>query len=252
MINFIQEGETLTVTAPYALSSGDGCLVGNIFGVASTDALISTSVEIVREGVFDLKKTNNLAVSQGDLLYWDDSAKELTKTSSNTPVAVAAVTAVTASTVVRAVLRPGYSAAVDQTLIKYATVSIPAADITATTAGKLGHADGVPLVADPGSGKLVELISAVMSFTYGAAQYGGGGNVSINSNGGSALTGVVSNANSLAAAADKIVQFVPLAAAGNAQTANKGLNLVAASAFTQPGTATGTVKVFVTYRIHTL
>ena len=71
------------------------------------------------------------------------------------------------------------------------------------------------------------------------------------SGGGAALTGLVSAANSLGAAADKIVQFVPLATAGIALTENTGLNLVAASAFTQPGTAAGTVKVFVRYRIHT-
>ena len=42
------------------------------------------------------------------------------------------------------------------------------------------------------------------------------------------------------------------ATAGIALTSNKGLNLVAASAFTQPGTAAGTVKVWTTYRLHTL
>jgi hypothetical protein len=137
-------------------------------------------------------------------------------------------------------------------LVQTAMISVSAANITDTGAGHLGHAAGVPLVADPGAGKAVELISAVMSFTYSTAQYTGGGNISVNINGGAALTGVVSAANSLGAAADKLVQLVPLATAGNALTVNKGLNLVAAAAFTQPGTAAGTVKVFVSYRIHTL
>lgn len=136
--------------------------------------------------------------------------------------------------------------------VQIATVSITAANVTDTGAGHLGHAAGVPLVADPGTGKVVELISAIMSFTYSTAQYTGGGNVTVNINGGAALTGVVSAANSLGAASSNIIQFVPLATAGIALTANKGLNLVAASAFTQPGTAAGTVKVFVAYRIHTL
>ena len=91
-----------------------------------------------------------------------------------------------------------------------------------------------------------------MSYTYATAAYTGGGNVTVNINGGAALTGVVSAANSLGAASSNIIQFVPLATAGIALTANKGLNLVAASAFTQPGTAAGTVKVFFAYRIHTL
>lgn len=252
MKNSVQTGNTLTVTAPYNLSSGDGCLVGQIFGVACEDALISTPVELDVCGVKDLKKTNNLAVAQGDLMYWNDTNRELTKTSSDTPVAVCVQTAVTASTVVRVALLRGYTAAVDQTLVKYATVSIAAAAVTGTSAGQLGHASGVVLVADPGAGKVVELISAVVSYTYSVAAYTAGGNITVNINGGSALTGVVSAANSLGASADKIVQFAPLAAAGNALTANKGLNLVAATAFTQPGTAAGTVKVFVAYRVHTL
>lgn len=137
------------------------------------------------------------------------------------------------------------------TIAQTVTVSISAANITGTSAGQLGHAAGVVLVADPGAGKAVELVSAVMSFTFGVAQYTGGGNVSVQQNG-SNISGVVSNANSLAAAASDIYQFVMLSTAGNLITVNKGLNLVAASAFTQPGTAAGTVKVFVTYRTHTL
>ena len=52
MMNFVQRGATLTVTAPYALTSGAGCRVGNIFGVASYDALIGASAEITLEGAF--------------------------------------------------------------------------------------------------------------------------------------------------------------------------------------------------------
>ncbi|MBS1516604.1 MAG: hypothetical protein JSS91_00795 [Bacteroidetes bacterium] len=131
-------------------------------------------------------------------------------------------------------------------------VDISAADIVATSAGAFGHASGVPLVADPGAGKAIELVSVVLNYKYDTAAYGGGGNITVNSNGGSALTGLVSAANSVGASADKVVQFVPLATAGNAITSNKGLNLVAASAFTNPGTAAGTIRCFVTYRVHTL
>lgn len=141
---------------------------------------------------------------------------------------------------------------VGASLIQTATVSISSANITGTGAGKLGHAAGVVLVADPGVGKVVELVSAVMSYTYATAAYTAGDNLTININGGAALTGVIAAASSLGAGASNITQFVPLSTAGNLLTANKGLNLVAAAAYTQPGTAAGTVKVFVTYRIHTL
>jgi hypothetical protein len=133
------------------------------------------------------------------------------------------------------------------------TVAIASADITGTGAGQLGHANGYPLVADPGAGKAVEFAGALLSYTFGTAAYTGGGNITINiGGGGAALTGLISFANSLGAAVDKLVQFVPLAAAAQNMTVNKGINLVAASAPTQPGTAAGTVKVFLRYRIHTL
>jgi hypothetical protein len=139
----------------------------------------------------------------------------------------------------------------DETTVQYAEVAISAANITGTSAGQLGHASGVVLVADPGATKVIELISAVLVYDYATAAYTGGGNITVNSNGGSALTGLVSAANSLGASVDKIVGFMPLATAGNALTANKGLNLVAAAAFTQPGTAAGVVRVKVAYRVHT-
>jgi predicted RecA/RadA family phage recombinase len=82
MNNAVQPGRILTLTAPYAVLSGGGMLVGSIFGVASTDAAISTAVEAEVVGVFTLPKTSALAISVGDLLYWDDTNKVVNKTSS--------------------------------------------------------------------------------------------------------------------------------------------------------------------------
>jgi hypothetical protein len=136
-------------------------------------------------------------------------------------------------------------------LLRYTEVTISAADIVATGAGKFGHAAGYPLLADPGAGKVAEFVSAVLIYDHSTADYANGGNVTININGGAAVTGLVSAANSMAANADKIVHFAPLAAAGNAMTANKGFNLVSSAAFTNPGTAAGTIKVKLLYRVHT-
>lgn len=136
---------------------------------------------------------------------------------------------------------------------KVITVEIGPADIVGTGAGQLGHANGVPLVAAPGADKAHELVSVVMVNDRDTAAYTDGGNVSINwSGGGAAITGVVSAANSLGSAGDTRTLFVPLAAAATALVANAGLNLVAASAFTQPGTAAGVLRLTVRYRVHTL
>lgn len=133
--------------------------------------------------------------------------------------------------------------------------TISAADIVSTSAGKLGHASGFILVPDAsvGADQALELISAILIYDYATAAYTAGGNITINhSGGGAAITGLVSAANSLGAAADKVVHFLPLATAGNALVVGNGINLVAASAFTNPGTAAGTVTVRVHYRLHTL
>lgn len=141
-------------------------------------------------------------------------------------------------------------AKLDPTTIQYAEVSISAADIVATAAGKLGHANGVVLVAGQ-TGKVIELVSATLIYDYAGAGYSDGGNITINQTGGSAVTGVVSAANSLGANSDKIVVFSPLAATATAYTKNLGLNLVAATAFTKGSSATGVVRVKVAYRVHT-
>lgn len=131
--------------------------------------------------------------------------------------------------------------------------TISAADITSTSAGKLGHANGYPLVAAPGADYGAELVAVLMVYDRDTATYGAGGNLSINVEaGGAALTGIVSAANSIGKGSDAIVIFRPLAAAAEVVTANKGFNLVAAAAFTNPGTAAGVVRFKALWRKHAL
>lgn len=90
MKNFVQPGCIVEVAAPYALSSGDGALVGSLFGVATTDAASGAAVNLCTEGVHDLKKVSAQAWTIGAKVYWDDSAKNVTTTStSNTLIGVA-------------------------------------------------------------------------------------------------------------------------------------------------------------------
>lgn len=94
MKNFVQSGDTMTVAAPYAVASGDGLLVGSMFGVAAFTAGNGVTVEAQVTGVFDLKKTSAQAWTLGALIYWDNTAKECTTTSSgNKLIGVAAAAA---------------------------------------------------------------------------------------------------------------------------------------------------------------
>jgi predicted RecA/RadA family phage recombinase len=86
----VQKGENLTLTAPYAVASGAGVKTGLIFGVAAGAAASGASVDIVTEGVVELAKVSTDVFAVGAAVYWDDTAKLLTSTTSGkTKVGVA-------------------------------------------------------------------------------------------------------------------------------------------------------------------
>ena len=79
-----QEGNTLTLTAPLAVSSGGGALVGTIFGVAVADVANGAEGEFELVGCHDLASASGAGTdwTQGTKLYWDNTNKVITKTTS--------------------------------------------------------------------------------------------------------------------------------------------------------------------------
>lgn len=102
MKNFVHEGDVLELTAPYTVVSGAGALVGKIFGVACGDYTSGdTLCPFAVEGVFDLAKDSS-TFSQGDNVYWDNSAKAATSTAgSNALIGQAEAAAATGVATVR-------------------------------------------------------------------------------------------------------------------------------------------------------
>lgn len=81
--NFIQPGDTITVTAPADVVSGAGVLVGNIFGIAQFSAKSGEPVEIATTRVWEVEKVSAQAwASVGLEIYWDASAGKFTTTAS--------------------------------------------------------------------------------------------------------------------------------------------------------------------------
>ena len=81
MKNFVQEGDTLTLTPNAAVASGVGFLFGtSLFGVATNDVAANTAGEFLTEGVVEIEKTSALAIAVGDRLYWDATHKVVNKT----------------------------------------------------------------------------------------------------------------------------------------------------------------------------
>ena len=105
MKNFVQNGKNVDVTAPYAVASGAGVLVGALFGVAVADIANGAVGTIATEGVYVLSKATGAGTggAQGALAYWDDTAKKVTGVASgNTAIGhflAAAATADTTATV---------------------------------------------------------------------------------------------------------------------------------------------------------
>lgn len=89
MKNFVAHGDALDVTAPRALLSGEGCLVGLIFGVSGDAVANGDTAKIKTNGVFDLTALSTDAAAVGAAAYWDNTAFRITTTvGSNTKVGV--------------------------------------------------------------------------------------------------------------------------------------------------------------------
>lgn len=83
MKNFRHHGNNTPVPAPAGgVLSGEGVLVGSLFGIASGDAVEGATVNIACIGVFELKKTSAQAWTVGAKVYWDAVNKAATTTAS--------------------------------------------------------------------------------------------------------------------------------------------------------------------------
>lgn len=90
MKNYVDSGDTVTVTAPAAVASGAGVLIGSLFGVAQGAAANGASLVIVTKGVFNLTKVGSQAWTVGVKVYWDNTNKRCTTVSTdNTLIGVA-------------------------------------------------------------------------------------------------------------------------------------------------------------------
>ncbi len=92
MNNFKQQGDTLVLTAPYAVASGAGALIGAIFGIAAIAIANGVKGPFKTNGVFALPKAAG-AVTEGAIVYWDNTAKNVTTTASGNTKIGAAVAA---------------------------------------------------------------------------------------------------------------------------------------------------------------
>lgn len=93
MRNFVQTGDTVTFTAPTGgVVSGLAYLIGTILVVAAATVAQALPFEGATEGIFDLPKAATITPAEGALVYWDNSAHNVTTTATgNTRIGVCCV-----------------------------------------------------------------------------------------------------------------------------------------------------------------
>lgn len=78
MQNFIQNGHVITVTTPAGgTTSGEGLIVGNIFGIAAYSAAEGDPLELATTGVYQLPKASATVLTVGARVAWDNTAKNI-------------------------------------------------------------------------------------------------------------------------------------------------------------------------------
>lgn len=103
----VQEGDIISVAAPYDVLSGGGFRVGSLVAIAQHDALNTTLVQGARTGVHTVKKLSTDVVTVGAKLNWNDSTKQFQLATSTVDGAATALAAAgNGVTEVLAVLTP--------------------------------------------------------------------------------------------------------------------------------------------------
>ena len=98
-VNKIQAGDVITYTAGSSetIAAGDPVVIGTRVGVALVDIAASASGSVAMSGVYEVDKEASLAVTQGDLLYCNETSGELDKTATSQTLAGYAFAASAAS-----------------------------------------------------------------------------------------------------------------------------------------------------------
>lgn len=77
---YVKDGKTMKVSADAAKAAGDVEPFADSIGVWFNDVPNGSSGDVLMEGVVSLPKNTAVAFAQGDKVYWDSTAGELTAT----------------------------------------------------------------------------------------------------------------------------------------------------------------------------
>ncbi len=158
--NYVQPGKNLTLTAPYDRTTGQGALVGSIFGVAQVTVASGAAAEFATEGVWDLAKTSAQPWAVGDRIFWDNMNKRCDNVPTAGFILIGQATAAAANPSSTGKVKLfGVKVGFDAEALPAATSKATAGAVTLTAAEVLG---GI-VVADPaGAGRTYTLPTAAL------------------------------------------------------------------------------------------
>jgi predicted RecA/RadA family phage recombinase len=103
MRNYLQRGDVISIAAPAGgVLSCQGILIGNLFGIAATDAAEGQTFELATRGVYNLPKAANVALAAGDRVSWDAANNQIVAPAAGmAPVGIVVLAAANGTTSVR-------------------------------------------------------------------------------------------------------------------------------------------------------
>lgn len=87
MKNYVSEGKVIEATAGADYSSGDGVVIGELFGIATSDVKSGKTGVFLLTGIVAVAKTAADTFTAGCKCYWDASTKKVTTTASTNKLA---------------------------------------------------------------------------------------------------------------------------------------------------------------------
>lgn len=101
---YIQKGHAVDYTPAADVAAGDVIVIGTLVGIAKLDIADGKLGALAVRGVYDIEKAVG-EITAGAIVYWDDTAKNVTTTSSpNTRIGKALELAASAATHARILL----------------------------------------------------------------------------------------------------------------------------------------------------
>lgn len=72
--NFVQNGDSMTITAGATLTAGQVVRVGNLLGICVTDIANGATGTVNLTGVYSVPKVSAAVIAAGESVIWDASA----------------------------------------------------------------------------------------------------------------------------------------------------------------------------------